>query len=167
MHTDVGAGSQICLTINDIIYKPALYTFTISQHEHQTIRKTQAKIDYRSRLIKYLVILLDNFADYAEFTDLGKPAYNQYLDAILHSTCEQMFGKKIKITNFLPIHIAEYNFFHAPFQAEKRIGGVIYFEDIKIGLIAVSAHYPPTDEVKYSRFSEIMQLPKLNRNDLN
>jgi hypothetical protein len=78
-----------------------------------------------------------------------------------------LFGRAVKITDFLPIYIAEYHFFHAPFQAERRIGGVIYFEDIKVGLIAVSADYPPTDAVKYSRFSEIQQEPTLNRNDLN
>jgi CRISPR/Cas system-associated protein Csx1 len=32
-----------------------------------------------------------------------------------------------------------------------RIGGVIYFEDIKLELIAVWGDYPPTDAVKYSR----------------
>ncbi|MCC5670923.1 hypothetical protein LC653_46090, partial [Nostoc sp. CHAB 5784] len=60
-----------------------------------------------------------------------------------------------------------YHFFHAPFQVERRIGGVIYFEDIKVRLIAVSADYPPTDAVKYSRFSEVQQEPTPNRNDLN
>ena len=131
------------------------------------LEKLKQKLTTEADLSNIWLFYMDNFADHAEFTDLGKPVYNQYLDAMLHSNCQQIFGKKIRITNFFPIHIAEYNFFHAPFQAGKRIGGVIYFEDIKVGLIAVSAHYPPTDEVRYSRFSEIMQLPTLSRNDLN
>ncbi|MBW4506939.1 MAG: hypothetical protein KME64_10550 [Scytonematopsis contorta HA4267-MV1] len=110
---------------------------------------------------------MDNFADHPEFTDLGKPAHNQYLNDVIHKTCQQMFGKKIKITNFLLIHIAEHKFFHAPFQVNGRIGGVIYFEDIKVGLLAVSADFPPTDAVKYSRFTEMMRLSKPNGNDLN
>ncbi|BCL39728.1 hypothetical protein [Nostoc sp. MS1] len=110
---------------------------------------------------------MDYFADDPEFIELGEPKYNEYLDAVIHKTGEQIFGRVIKITGFLPIYIAEYGFFHAPFWAEQRIGGVIYFEDIKVGLIAVSADYPPTDEVKYSRFSEVMQLPTPNRNELN
>ncbi|MEH2198253.1 hypothetical protein [Nostoc sp.] len=36
-----------------------------------------------------------------------------------------------------------------------------------IGLIAVSADYPPTDAVKYSRFTEMIQLSAPNRNDYN
>ncbi|MEH1860799.1 MAG: hypothetical protein V7L21_23020 [Nostoc sp.] len=110
---------------------------------------------------------MDHFADQPEFTDLGEPAYNEYLDAVLHKTCQQMFGRAIKITDFLLIYIAPYHLFHGAFQVEGRIGGVIYFEDIKIGLLAVSADYPPTDMVKYSRFSEMIQLSAPNRNDRN
>ncbi|MDZ8257443.1 hypothetical protein [Nostoc sp. ChiQUE01b] len=110
---------------------------------------------------------MDHFADHSEFTDLGEPAYNEYLDAVLHKTCQQMFGRAIKITDFLLIYIAPYHLFHGAFQVEGRIGGVIYFEDIKIGLLAVSADYPPTDAVKYSRFSEMIQLSAPNCNDRN
>ncbi|MEH2088552.1 hypothetical protein [Nostoc sp.] len=109
---------------------------------------------------------MDHFADHPEFTDLGEPAYNEYLDAILQKTCQQMFSRTIKITDFFLIYIAPYSLFHGAFQVEGRIGGVIYFEDIKIGLIAVSADYPPTDAVKYSRFSEVIQLSPPNRNDV-
>lgn len=110
---------------------------------------------------------MDHFADQPEFTDLGEPAYNEYLDAVLHKTCQQMFGKEIKITGFFLIYIAADHLFHGAFQVEGRIGGVIYFEDIKIGLLAVSADYPPTDAVKYSRFSLMIQLSAANRNDRN
>ncbi len=131
------------------------------------LQELKQKLTIEADLSNIWLFYMDHFADHAEFTELGKPTHNQYLDGVLHNTCQQMFGRAIKITDFLPIYIPEYHFFHAPFQVERRIGGVIYFEDIKIGLIAVSADYPPTDEVKYSRFSEIMQLPTPNRNDLN
>ncbi|WP_409881792.1 MULTISPECIES: hypothetical protein [unclassified Nostoc] len=110
---------------------------------------------------------MDHFADWPEFTDLGEPAENEYLNAVLQKTCQQMFARAIKISNFLLIYIAPYNLFHGAFQVEGRIGGVIYFEDIKIGLIAVSADYPPTDAVKYSRFTEVIQLSAPQGNDYN
>jgi hypothetical protein len=109
---------------------------------------------------------MDHFADQPEFTDLGEFADNEYLAAVLHKTCQQMFGSAMKITGFFLIYIAPYRLFHGAFQVEGRIGGVIYFEDIKIGLLAVSADSPPTDAVKYSRFSEIIQLSASNRNDV-
>jgi hypothetical protein len=110
---------------------------------------------------------MDHFADDPEFTELGEPVHNEYLDAVVHKTCQHLFGDAIKIMDFLLIYIADYRLFHGPFQVQGRIGGVIYFEDLKIGLLAVSAHNPPTDVVKYSRFSEIIQLSSANRNDLN
>jgi hypothetical protein len=97
----------------------------------------------------------------------SEPANNECLDAVLQKTCQQMFDRAIKISDCLLIYIAPYHLFHGAFQIEGRIGGVIYFEDIKIGLIAVSADYPPTDTVKYSRFTEVIQLSAPNGNDYN
>jgi hypothetical protein len=131
------------------------------------LQELKQKLTSVADLSEIWLFYMDHFADDPKFTELGEPTYNQYLDTVIHKTCEQMFGRAIKITDFFPIYIAKYHLFHAPFLAERRIGGVIYFEDIKVGLIAVSADYPPTDVVKYSRFSEVLQLPKPNRNDLN
>lgn len=131
------------------------------------LQELKQKLTLEADLSNIWLFYMDHFADHAEFTDLGEPTYNEYIDAVLHKTCQQIFGRAVKITDFLPIYIAEYGFFHAPFQVERRIGGVIYFEDIKVGLIAVSADHPPTNAVKYSRFSEVLELPAPNRNNLN
>ncbi|MBE9049495.1 hypothetical protein IQ243_03570 [Nostocales cyanobacterium LEGE 11386] len=131
------------------------------------LQELKQKLTNEADLSHIWLFYMDHFADHPEFTELGEPTYNQYLDGVLHKTCQQMFGRAIKITSFFLIYIAKYRLFHGPFQVERRIGGVIYFEDIKIGLIAVSADFPATDAVKYSRFSEIIQLSTPNRNDLN
>lgn len=133
----------------------------------ERLQELKQKLTNEADLSNIWLFYMDHFADYREFTELGEPAPNEYLDAVIHKTCQQMFGRKITISDFLPIYIAKYRFFHGPFQAQRRIGGVIYFEDIKIGLLAVSANYPPTDAVKYSRFSEVARLSGSNRNDLN
>ncbi|MFK0733511.1 MAG: hypothetical protein HEQ35_07715 [Gloeotrichia echinulata IR180] len=133
----------------------------------ERLQELKQKLTNEADLSNIWLFYMDHFADHAEFTELGQPAHNEYLNTIIHKTCQQMFGKTIKITNFFLIYIAKYHLFHGPFQVQGRIGGVIYFEDIKIGLLAVSADYPPTDAVKYSRFTEIIQLSKPNRNDLN
>ncbi len=130
------------------------------------LQELKQKLTNDADLSDIWLFYMDHFADLPEFTDLGEPVYNEYLDAVLHKTCQQMFDRAIKITDFFLIYIAPYHLFHGAFQVEGRIGGVIYFQDIKIGLLAVSADYPPTDAVKYSRFSEIIQLPTPNRNDV-
>lgn len=110
---------------------------------------------------------MDHFADHKEFTDVGEAVNNAFLEAVVPQVCLQIFRKTISITNFLIIYIAKYKFFHGPFQVEGRPGGFIYFEDAKIGEIAVSADFPESNMVKYSRFSESMRLPGYNKNDYN
>jgi len=107
---------------------------------------------------------MDHFVDDPKFTDLGQPAHNEYLTAILHKSCEQMFGRAVKITNFLLIHIPKYRLFHGPLQVKGHIGGVIYFEDIEVGLLAVSEELSATNEVKYSRFYIAQDHPDSLRN---
>ena len=133
----------------------------------ERLQELKQKLTNEADLSQIWLFYMDHFADHPEFTELGEPAHNEYLDAILHKNIEQIFGRVITISNFFPIYIAKYQFFHGPFQVQGRIGGVIYFQDIKIGLLAVSAEFPPTDAVKYSRFSELIQLSAPNRYDLN
>jgi hypothetical protein len=130
-------------------------------------QQLKQKLANESDLSKIWLFYMDHFADIPEFMDLGQPAGNKFLNGIIFSTCQQIFDKKIKITDFLSIYIPEYQFFHGPFQIDRRIGGVIYFEDIKKGLIAVSADFPPTGMVKYSRFTEVMNLSTPSGNELN
>jgi hypothetical protein len=133
----------------------------------ERLQELKQKMINEKDLSQIWLFYMDHFADHREFTELGKPTHNDYLDLVLQKTCQQMFGKAIAITNFFLISIAEHQFFHGPFQVEGHIGGVIFFEDIKIGLLAVSAEFPSTDTVKYSRFSEPTRLSAPNRYDLN
>jgi hypothetical protein len=96
---------------------------------------------------------MDEFADHPEFTDTGEAVANPFLEEAIPKICQKMFKKTMAVTDLLLISIPEHQFFHAPFLVEGRIGGVIYFADINMGLIAVAAESPPTAEVKYSRFS--------------
>jgi hypothetical protein len=133
----------------------------------ERFQELKEKLTTETDLSRIWTFYMDHFADHAEFMELGEPAHYEYLNNILYQTCQQIFGKAITVTNFLLIHIVKHQFYHGPFQVKGRIGGLIYFEDIKVGLLAVSADFPPTDAVKFSRFSQVMELSKPNRNDLN
>lgn len=118
-------------------------------------------------LSKIWLFYMDHFGDHPQFIELGQPVRNAYIDEVIKKTCQELFGKNVKITDSLLIHIPRQQFFHGPFQANGRIGGVIFFEDIKVGLMSVSAKFPPNDEVKYSRFTEVMKLSPPRGNELN
>jgi hypothetical protein len=131
------------------------------------LHELKQKLTNESDLSKIWLFYMDHFADKPEFLDVGERAENKYLDTVIRRTCQQMFGKETKITDSLLIHIAKYRLFHGAFQVKKRTGGVIFFEDIKVGLLAVSADYPPTDMVKYSRFSEMRPMSAPQDYNLN
>jgi hypothetical protein len=110
---------------------------------------------------------MDEFTDHVEFIEVGRPVSHPFLEAVIPKICQQLFGQDVTIANLLIISIPEHQFYHAPFQADRRIGGVFYFEDINVGLLAISAQFPPTDEVKYSRFSVPFQQLQPNPHDRN
>jgi hypothetical protein len=123
------------------------------------LQKLKYRLTTEKDLSKIWLYYMDHFADHAEFTDLGEPVHNTYLQAVIQEICQQLFGKNIKTTDLLLIHLSSHQFTHGPIQIQGRIGGMIYFEDLKTGLLAISAT-PGSDLIKYSRFS-VPNLPGL------
>jgi len=79
------------------------------------LQSLKQKLTNDADLSDIWLFYMDHFADWPENTSLGEPAHNEYLDAILQKTCQQMFGRAIKISNFLLIYIARYHLFHGAF----------------------------------------------------
>jgi hypothetical protein len=131
-------------------------------------RQLKKKLTQEKDLAKIWDYYMDHFADHERFTSMGERVENEYLDAVAQAICGQLFGQHVVVQDFLWIHIPEHQFFHGPLQADGRIGGMIYSEPSKTGLLAISAGFPPNQQVKYSRFSKPMELPpKPDRPDLN
>ena len=125
------------------------------------------KLTNESDLSKIWLFYMDHFAENLEFMELGNRAESEFLNAVLHKTCQQMFGGATKLTEFLLVYIPKYQLFHGVFQVKKRNGYIIYFDDLKVGLLAVSADYPPTDTFTYSRFSQMTPMSAPQNYNLN
>ena len=120
------------------------------------------KLQKETDLSKIWLYYMDEFGDIPEFSDLGEPVRQDDLLAVITQVCQQIFGKPTNIDGILTIYIKEYKFYHAPFMTNNHIGGVIFFEDINTGLIAVTS--AASNLAKYSRFTGIA---KTDRNDCN
>jgi hypothetical protein len=116
------------------------------------LEELKQKLSPAKNLSSVWSFYLDNFADYQEFTDLGEPTENPLVEAAVTQICQQMYGREIAVRDLLLIRLADYQFVHGPFLVGGRMGAFIYFEDKQMGLVAV-AEVPPSQEVKYSRFS--------------
>ncbi len=131
------------------------------------LHELKQKLTNESDLSKIWLFYMDHFADKPEFTELGDRAESEFLNTVLLKTCQQMFGSATKLTEFLLVYIPKYQLFHGCFQVKKRNGYIIYFDDLKVGLLAVSADYPPTDTFTYSRFSQMRPMSAPQDYNLN
>jgi hypothetical protein len=128
----------------------------------EKLYQLKEKLQKETDLSKIWLYYMDEFGDIPEFSDLGEPVRQDSLLAVITQVCQQIFGKPINIDDILIIYIKEYKFYHAPFMANNHIGGIIFFEDINTGLIAVTS--AASNLAKYSRFTGIA---KSDRNDRN
>ena len=116
------------------------------------LEELKQKLSQEKELSVVWTFYMDHFADHQEFIEVGGPTSNSLVTTVVAQVAQQMFGRKGTVSNLLLIRIPDYRFIHGPFMVEGRTGGVIYFEDTKMGLVAVAEH-PPSQEVKYARFS--------------
>jgi hypothetical protein len=128
----------------------------------EKIHQLKEKLQQEKDLSKIWSYYMDEFGDIPEFSDFGEPVQQDSLLAVITQVCQQIFGKPININDILTIYIKEYKFYHAPFMANNHIGGVIFFEDINTGLIAVTS--AGSKLAKYSRFTGIAKSDRHDRN---
>jgi hypothetical protein len=116
------------------------------------LQELKQKLIQDAQLPPVWTFFMDHFADKPEFIALGDRARHPLVEAVVAQVAEQMFPKDGKVRGLMLSRLADQQFLHGGLMMGRRIGGVIYFEDAHIGLIAV-ADTPPSIEVKYARFS--------------
>jgi hypothetical protein len=93
-----------------------------------------------------------------EFMDLGRPVSDRQIEAVIAHVVPQMFPGDRSAIMLRLIRLADQKFVHGAVNVGKRAGGVLYFEDVNVGLLAVSEQ-PPSDETKFARFSTMPYKP--------
>jgi hypothetical protein len=95
---------------------------------------------------------LDEFAMDPAFIDVGERIRHEGLEMAIAEIGLQLFPRDGNVTSTLLIRVPGHHFIHGNVNIAGRNGGVIYFEDIRVGLVAASDHFP-SDETKAARFS--------------
>jgi hypothetical protein len=93
-----------------------------------------------------------------EFIDLGTRFSDERLETAIAEIGLQMFPNDGTVTMMLLIRLPDQQFIHGNVHVGGRAGGVIYFEDVSVGLVAVCDHFP-SDETKFARFSTMPYKP--------
>src|SRR4051794_13723715 len=88
---------------------------------------------------------LTNFGEREAFIALGQQAGDPFLEMVLSQVGEQLFGRKIHVTDMMLTRIPEYGFIHGTVHLEGKLTSAIYFEEIHKGLLAVLWSFSPPE----------------------
>ena len=85
----------------------------------------------------------------ATFRNMGHREENDLLETVIKNAAKGIDMPDVQgiRINFLP----EYNFYHGPFMANFMPGNIIYFDDIKMGLITLPRNL--SGDTSFFRFS--------------
>lgn len=86
------------------------------------------------------------------FLEYGKRVKKPELKAILQKFGELLFGEDAQVAHLVIINTRKTKFYHGSCFINGRISGIFYFEDIGMGMAAITMA-PVSDEVKYFRFT--------------
>jgi hypothetical protein len=116
------------------------------------LQQLKQKLLHDEKLDPVWSFFMDHFADRSEFIALGERAHHALVEAVVAQVGQQLYASDGAVSGLLLTRVADQRFLHGGFFMGGRPGGVIYFEDAHIGLVAV-AETPPSIQVKYARFS--------------
>jgi hypothetical protein len=129
------------------------------------LQELKHKLLHDKDLAPVWLYFLDHFAENSDFIALGEQVQHPLVESVIQQVSKQLFPRDGAIVGMLLTQIDEPKFLHGGFFMGLRPGGVIFFEDVNMGLIAVP-DLPPSIEVKYARFSS-RPLPKLGEPSRN
>ncbi|MGH7170790.1 MAG: hypothetical protein ACRELG_10965 [Gemmataceae bacterium] len=116
------------------------------------LQELKQKLLHDKDLAPVWAFFLDHFAEDPSFIALGDRVDHPFIEAVLAQVSHQLFPRDGAVIGILLTRLAEQQFLHGGFFMGLRPGGVFFYEDIGMGLLAVP-DLPPSIEVKYARFS--------------
>ncbi len=94
---------------------------------------------------------LDHFGEKPEFHDEGTRTRHEFLESVVAQVvCQALQKKNCALVGLTMTEIPDRSFIHGGFLAEGRVGGLLWFDDIETGLVALCALNK--DESKFARF---------------
>src|SRR5262245_51253261 len=116
------------------------------------LQQLKQKLLHEEQLALVWSSFMDHFGHDPEFIALGEHARHSLVETVVTEVGRQLYAADGAVSGLLLNRVVGQDFLHGGFAMGGRLGGVIYFEDAHIGLVAVMEQ-PPSTEVKYARFS--------------
>ena len=100
-----------------------------------------------------MVYFYDHVCTHPDFMSQGRPKQNPGMMAIVSSTVEQLFGRKVSMSSSEFIFLRKYNLYHGPCKVQGMIGNIFYFTKMKKGMMALCK--PGSQESQLMRLTEV------------
>ena len=98
----------------------------------------------------------DHFGESRQFMALGKTVKNKLLEAVVEKVAGELYQGSTAVTIVKPrlVKLRKYHFVHGSFFIEGRLGALIFFEDIDMGLMSVTpvSADGPTHFMRFSAY---------------
>jgi hypothetical protein len=101
----------------------------------------------------------DHFGENREFMSLGQQVRHEELEALIPRIAGEILGTKVILMKLMLIHLPKQQFVHGTAVFNGRMASFFYFEDSKVGMMAVLGP-SPNAETKFSRFSGMYMPPE-------
>ena len=81
---------------------------------------------------------LQNFGEHPAFMELGSPLIAPHLERIINETTDRMLGHAAEVQAARLVIIPEAQLIHGAFFVESSFGGLLYFEDLRMGMVVIT-----------------------------
>jgi hypothetical protein len=95
---------------------------------------------------------LDHFRKNPDFIALGERTDSPFLETVLAQIGKELFGKEVRVEDVLLTRLDAQQFIHGACSLGGRLANVLYFEDVRMGLLVVIMSFDSND-TKLVRFS--------------
>jgi hypothetical protein len=116
------------------------------------LQELKDKLLHDKELAPVWTFFFDHLAEDPEFIALGERTHHAFVAAAVAQVGRQLYPNAAPPGGLLLTRLADQHFIHGGFFVANRPGGLFFFEDALMGLMAI-AELPPSTEVKYARFS--------------
>jgi hypothetical protein len=103
------------------------------------LNRLKLKLMQEKELHVVMTYFFDHFGENRAFLDIGQSTRHNLLESIIAQTIGALLGAKTKVIllNLMLFHIPQHQFYHGAFIINGKMANVIYYDDIKMGCIAV------------------------------
>ena len=114
----------------------------------QILKKKMAEATQFAEPFTYF---FDEFAEKDEFLDIGKRVSHPKLERLIQGIGGMLVGNA-RFHDFMFIRVPKHWFVHGTCWVSGRLANFIYFEDVQLGMLAITAATPGGDTL-FQRFS--------------